>query len=61
MSGNACYNGQIPTDPILALFLLLVCIAYAHTLNYEQAQAIAATGAIADLGVLLFRLFSARR
>lgn len=61
MTTSIRYNGQIPPDLIIAMFFSLACIAYASTLNYEQAHALIATGGIAEFASLLFRFISERR
>ncbi|MGW2520479.1 hypothetical protein ACWC09_26390 [Streptomyces sp. NPDC001617] len=61
MTTSIRYNGQIPPAQIIVLFLSLACIAYASTLNNEQAQALTATGGIAEFASLLFRFISERR
>lgn len=55
MSGTMHYNGQIPTDPTIALVLLLALICAAGQLTPDQAEALIATGGIAELALMTLR------
>ena len=61
MTRTMRFNGQIPTDPA-TLLLLAVSISYAFSqLTTEQAQALTATGGIAELALLFTHLLRERR
>lgn len=55
MSDSITHNGRFPTDPITALALLLGLICTASQLTPEQAQALIATGGIAELALMTLR------
>lgn len=61
MTGTSRINGQIPTDPHTALILILATACAAGQLTTEQAQALVATGGIAELALLFLRLLHGRR
>jgi hypothetical protein len=61
MTSSATYNGRIPTDPHTILILILGIVHTATQLTNQQAQALIATGGIAELVLLLFRILHARR
>lgn len=55
MTNSTTHNGRIPTDPHTALILALAVICAAGQLTTDQAQALTATGAIAELAALFHR------
>lgn len=63
LSENAAHNDQNPTGPQSALILALAfAVVYtAGQLTTEQAQALIATGGIAELALLFLRLLHGRR
>lgn len=61
MSETVRYNGRIPTDPTTALAVLLALVYVASQLTPDQTTALAATGGIADLALLLLHLARGRR
>jgi hypothetical protein len=56
MSGTVHYNGQIPTDPALALALLLALTCAAGQLTPDQTQALTTLGGITDTVLLILSL-----
>lgn len=61
MAHSLPLNGQIPTDPHTALILILAIVGAAGQLTTEQAQALVATGGIAELALYGLRLLHGRR
>jgi hypothetical protein len=61
MTRIARLNGQIPTDPTTALLIALAIVYAACQLTTEQAQALIATGGIAELALICLRLLHERR
>jgi hypothetical protein len=56
VTSSTTQNGQIPTDPTTVLLLALVVTGAASQLTTDQAQAVIATGGIAEFALLLLRL-----
>jgi hypothetical protein len=55
MTDSTTHNGRIPTDPTTVLVLLLGLVCTASQLTPEQAQALIATGGIAELALMTLR------
>jgi hypothetical protein len=55
MTDSTTHNGRIPTDPTTVLVLLLGLACTASQLTPDQAQALIATGGIAELALMTLR------
>lgn len=55
MATSVPHNGRFPTDPITVLVLLLGLAFTASQLTPDQAQALIATGGIAELALMTLR------
>lgn len=61
MTNSRTHNGQIPTDPHTLLVLALAVLGAATQLTPDQAQALVATGGIAEVALLFLHLTRGRR